>query len=195
MHKSKTKFWLIGGGGIAVVVAVVLAVVLVPGMSSKTDSAVNKPDITNLTDAMLLTEGGFPAVGGDSYGRTSVKPVDLEPSANCEMTGKVSAGWASVRGARLLMAALIRSDQKFDLTAVAHCQTTGRLEPIDVPGLPAGVVTMDYPRTGEAELIGAGYVRGILVVVHVQDPDDSMDQAKADLVAVYNAQADKLNKA
>jgi hypothetical protein len=38
-------------------------------------------------------------------------------------------------------------------------------------------------------------VRGILVVVHVQDPDDSMDQAKADLVAVYNAQADKLNKA
>ena len=62
-------------------------------------------------------------------------------------------------------------------------------------GLPSGVVAVSDPHDDSVELTAVGLVRGVLVAAEVRNPDTSMDQAKSDLVAVYNAQANKLNKA
>ncbi|ORA68588.1 hypothetical protein BST26_14190 [Mycolicibacterium insubricum] len=186
-----TKFWLIGGGVVFVVAAVVIAMIAVLTATK------SKPDITDLTASMLLTENEFPSVDGGRYKQRGVKSVDEESTDRCPWGGKGQTAQATLDGSgktREFRTMLALIDPTPDPAAAPRCVSSDA-ETINVTGLPSGVVAVSDPQDASVELTAVGLVRGVLVAAEVHNPDNSMDQAKSDLVAVYNAQANKLNKA
>ncbi|MCB0929744.1 MAG: hypothetical protein KDB70_17910 [Mycobacterium sp.] len=176
---------------VLVVAAVVIALIAVLTATK------SKPDITELTASMLLTENEFPSVDGGRYKQRGVKSVDEESTDRCPWGGKGQTAQATLDGSgktREFRTMLALIDPTPDPAAAPRCVSSDA-ETINVTGLPSGVVAVSDPHDDSVELTAVGLVRGVLVAAEVRNPDNSMDQAKSDLVAVYNAQANKLNKA
>ena len=185
------RFWLIGGGlALVVVVAIALTAVLT--------SDKPKPDVTTLTDTMFLTATEFPALDGGRYRLSSVITMRDEQDPKCGWGGLVQRGEAGVATDSrdtTMEVLLVVAERKPDLGAFPDC-LPDTVHTFNVPGLPSGAVAFSVAGDRErANLSAFGYVRGVLMRVAVKDRAGSLDQVKADLVTVYNRQADKLDKA
>ncbi|BBZ65239.1 hypothetical protein MINS_06680 [Mycolicibacterium insubricum] len=183
------RFWLVGGGLVLVVVAIALTLL---------GSDKPKPDIITLTDTMFLTATEFPVVDGGRYRLSSVITMRDEQDPKCGWGGMVQRGEAGVATDsrdKTMEVLLVVAERKPDLGAFPDCLPDS-VHTFDVPGLPSGAVAFSLAGDGEgANLSAFGYVRGVLMRVAVKDRGGAMDQVKADLVTVYNRQADKLDKA
>lgn len=163
------------------------------GPAAVAESA-NKPDVTTLTEELFLTADEFPISGEYRLDPPKVKTVDK--ARGCGWTGIRSAGDAGVG----TDASSIRVNlTAFDPVLSPECKEEAlrpQADAVDVDGMPSGVSVVDDSDSKDVRLFASGVVRGVLVQVKVVRLLDSSqaDEATADLVTVYNRQAEKLNK-
>lgn len=170
-------------------------------------SAPAKPDITQLTDAMVLKESGFPTVAGGKYKLTSVKTIDKEhPGAeDCDINKWFRAGDQQA-GARVsadsgrYTVALIRTQTKADIQGwskrcLPHTKEKETISAADLPDLSADAIGMQRAVDSKLRSYGAlGYARGILVFVSVDHgKQDLPANAQADAAKIFNNQVAQLN--
>ena len=192
------KPWLIGGGVVAVlaVIGVVLAMVLDLGSSSK-------PAITRLSDGMLLTADEFPMSGdfrsSQLYNQTYDDPENgfFHSDEDCSWVGSISSG--SIQGGGERSGAKVEL-LAFDPVLSSECRDslTSRFPAVErktLAGLPAGVLVTETSDSEYLRFDAVGFVRDVFIAVTTgADVGGSrIDEVKADLVTIYNRQAEKLN--
>lgn len=204
--------WALIGAGLAVVLAMVVAVVSVtPGKAGGSPRSVGPspgPDIGTVTEAMLIN--GTPAVTGwvtetrDNPGDGTV--IGLTP-LEC---GYLTLGFASARrvtgsyvvaGSRLDIA-LETTPQRPDLGAVVErcarytygARSGGSLRPIELLDLPSwSTAVTDTGNDTWSELIIGGFYRGVYIRAHYSEEEGGLQAEMASaLVTMFNEQVDKL---
>lgn len=176
-----------------------------PDRAEAPTSAVAKPDLPDLTDAMILPQSGFPTVPGGEYSMKRVNPQPARPDAKpCRLAELIREGGqearSKLRGANATyVVELYRTGATRDMHAWASkcfpLNDDGRSSEIaELPGLPATAIGIAAEDRGIRQTYGAlGFVRGILIVATVSDEDGLPAEAKADIVKVFNSQAELLN--
>lgn len=200
------------------------AMVLVAGLASCStgDSSAGaggpsaEPDITSLTDSLLLPEADFPALGDGRCEGGKIMTMDagdVEGSKDSEKYVDVSRRVGDQFGNRIcsgkgysVSSAVNNAAQKMDLSSWAakelpqhgHLPGTAWVTTlIDAPGLPSGVIAMQSTVRGElSSVVAWGRVRGVNIDVNVGiDSGASKDQAVQYMVTVFNRQADRIRAA
>ena len=208
--------------GIVIVFAFLAAAVTSCGSSDDSNSVIasddnsviassTKPDLADLSDAMVITESEFPPVPDGKFEFTPVQAVEsLGPAdedkcdpQNLAREGDQATG-ATVTGESTgaeYGINIARTRTKTDLPAWANdclphtgAGTTFVTSRIDLPGLPPGTISVeDSVNDAPMVYLAFGYVRGVLVGAYVVSGDAGMPAgAKSDLVTIFNNQAERL---
>lgn len=201
--------------------------VIVVGFAKPTGSGsatAAQPDVSVLTESMLIDESAVPALAGTSWGRMVAVPRGAEPQVSpqgCELF--LSQGTASQKGLAIrssrnasIGVALAITDQRPNLVALLeHCRdftfegpgasSIVSLGPLTVPDLPEGAIATlmhctttkpDRTLAWDIALI-AGFHRGVLVSAeYTPGPEGGPFDARlaAGLVGVYRAQIAALDR-
>lgn len=178
------------------------------GSAATPDAASGKPDITQLTDSMVLTQAGFPAVSGGSY---ALNPVATFPPGSSDKECK--EGILIRDGGQMASSVVLSGDQdlRVQLSVTGHTRDLKEwagqcfskdqaddvdLKSVELPGLPAGAIALfedgrSYTGTGGRTSYRIfGYIRGVLIKVQGSPGNAAVE---SDVVTVFNNQADLLN--
>ena len=199
--------------GIVIVFAFLAAGVMSCGSSDDANSVIassTKPDLADLSDAMVITESELPAVPDGKFEFTPVQAVEsLGPADEdkCDPQNLAREG-DQATGATVTSEStgaeyginIARTRTKTDLPAWANdcLPHTGAgtfvTSRIDLPGLPPGTISVeDSVKDAPMVYLAFGYVRGVLVGAYVVSGDAGMPAgAKSDLVTIFNNQAERL---
>ena len=175
---------ILGGPALAVVVIVVAAIVIV-GLAGQPD----KPDIRQLTEAMLVDRSSFPDHDGASWQRAVLSPAMLPKGrsspAECSavLAGLPSATEAgnarlSAQNDVIAVVTIELPQQKPDVRGVAH--DCGRFQPfagktqtwtthsVNLAGLPPWAIALELDGDrGDGGLIAMGVYRGVFIHAEV----------------------------
>jgi hypothetical protein len=201
-----------------------IALVGLPSPDTVQSQANARPDLSLLTESMLIDESAVPAVEGTSWGAMVAVPRGVAPPvspADCGLF--LSQAEASQKGLAMrsskgtaIGVELAVTDAMPDLDAlVAQCRTFTfdggstqsrvDMEPLGVPDLPAGTIgtlmhcrsVTNGKRLGWDIAMIAGYHRGVLVSAqYTPGPvGGQFEQKLADsLPGIYGAQVAKLDQ-
>ncbi len=169
-------------------------------------AAAAKPDLTHLTDAMILPQSGFPAVPGGEYSTKRVSPQPPRPDAKpCRLAELIREGGKEARSKlRSANSGYIVELYRTGATRDLHNWASGCFpqndddgrshEVAELAGLPATAIGIAEKRGGVQQRYAVfGYVRGILILATVSSEDGLPAEAKTDIVKLFNNQAELLN--
>lgn len=206
--RRSNHLWILGGPALAVVVVVVAAIVIV-GLTGQP----GKPDISQITEAMLVDRSSFPDHDGASWQRGVLSPARLSKGAStpveCSavLAGLPSATQAgnaslSARNDVIAVVTIELPQQKPDVKGVAHdCARfqpfPAKMQPwtthsVNLAGLPAWAIALELDSDrGDVGLIAMGVYRGVFIHAEVLA---GMATSRA-VSKLFNAEVAKLQAA
>ncbi|MFC3775327.1 hypothetical protein [Mycolicibacterium holsaticum] len=186
-----------------------------PGVGQPARQAVGKPDITTLTDAMLVDETAFPPVqdgqfssGVSRFERSAIPSQPPECSALIGQVPFTEIGQAVAGGDQWTMTVdVLLTPERPDLAGIVNkCGTivdtansvTATAERVDAADLPDWAVAMrlNSPPPINPSVVAAGLYRGVLVRALYWQPDGNLTPGMVDaVVKAFNDQVAKLQVA
>lgn len=208
------------GAGVAVVAVVVAVAVMMTGKSRPASSAVqsNKPDITKITQAMLVDQSSFPSIASNTWktavrdkGTAATNHKNVDPAACRPIIETPAASQSATAGGDLTdgasMGVLLElTKSSIDWHAlVGKCakfkdgKSEQAIKVLQPPGLPDGATAFDISSPGDASAnqhtaFIRGSYRGVLINAVCDYRGSSSDKSN-DLAKVFKDQVAKLEAA